>query len=225
MEPNLLKYIWKNSRHDQIFVLGIILASMPTYFLSLELPKQIVNGPIQGVGFDNPGDIATFMRITLPLPDFIYSGEPIVLFSGVDFERVGYLLVLSFAFLFLVTANGCFKLVVNTLKGRMGERVLRRLRFQLFDRVLRFPLSRFRRTKASEVSSMIKDEVEPMGQFIGDAFAMPLFEGGQAATALIFIFLQDVYLGILTIAIVVFQGLADTIIAQAHHSVEQAAPG
>jgi putative ABC transport system ATP-binding protein len=205
MEPNLLTYIWKNSKKEQTVALLIILASMPTYFLSLELPKQIVNGPIQGVGFDNPGDIATFMRITLPLPDFLYSGEPIVLFSGIDFERVGYLLALSISFLVLVSANGIFKLVVNTFKGRMGERVLRRLRFELFDRVLRFPLSRFRRTKASEVSSMIKDEVEPMGQFIGDAFAMPLFEGGQGATALMFIFLQDVYLGMLTIVVVLFQ--------------------
>ena len=205
MEPNLLTYIWKNSKKEQTVALLIILASMPTYFLSLELPKQIVNGPIQGVGFDNPGDIATFMRITLPLPDFLYSGEPIVLFSGIEFERVGYLLALSISFLVLVSANGIFKLVVNTFKGRMGERVLRRLRFELFDRVLRFPLSRFRRTKASEVSSMIKDEVEPMGQFIGDAFAMPLFEGGQGATALMFIFLQDVYLGMLTIVVVLFQ--------------------
>lgn len=205
MEPNLLKYIWKNSRRDQIVALVIILASMPTYFLSLELPKQIVNAPIQGLGFDNPGDVATFMRITLPLPDWIYSGEPIVLFSGIEFERIGYLLVLSFSFLLLVTANGYFKLIVNTFKGRMGERVLRRLRFELFDRVLRFPLSRFRRTKASEVSSMIKDEVEPMGDFIGDAYTMPLFEGGQAATALLFIFLQEFYLGCLTIIIVSFQ--------------------
>ncbi len=205
MEPNLLKYIWNNSRREQIVALIIILASMPTYFLSLELPKQIVNGPIQGVGFDNPGDIANFMRISLPLPDWIYTGEPIVLFSGIEFERIGYLMALSVTFLLLVTANGYFKLIVNTFKGRMGERVLRRLRFQLFDRVLRFPLSRFRRTKASEVSSMIKDEVEPMGQFIGDAYTMPLFEGGQAATALVFIFLQNTYLGILTIIIVVFQ--------------------
>ncbi len=205
MEPNLLKYIWNNSKRDQIVALLIILASMPTYFLSLELPKQIVNGPIQGVGFDNPDDVANFMRITLPLPDWLYAGDPIVLFSGIDLERIDYLFVLSISFLLLVTANGMFKLVVNTFKGRMGERVLRRLRFQLFDRVLRFPLSRFRRTKASEVSSMIKDEVEPMGDFIGDAYTMPLFEGGQALTALVFIFLQEFYLGCLTIIIVVFQ--------------------
>ena len=205
MEPNLLKYIWNSSRRDQIVVLMIILASMPTYFLSLELPKQIVNGPIQGLGFDNPGDTADFLRMTLPLPDWLYSGEPIVLFSGIELERIGYLMALAITFLVLVTANGFFKLLINTFKGRMGERVLRRLRFELFDRVLRFPLARFRRTKASEVSSMIKDEVEPMGEFIGDAYTLPLFEGGQAITALIFIFLQEFYLGCLTIIIVAFQ--------------------
>lgn len=205
LEPNILKYIWRNSKKEQLIALMIILASMPTYFLSLELPKQIVNGPIQGVGFDNPGDVANFMKITLPLPGFIWSGEPIVIFNGLELERVGYLMALSFSFLLLVTANGLFKLFINTYKGRMGERLLRRLRFQLFDRVLRFPLSRFRRTKASEVSSMIKDEVEPLGEFIGDAYTMPLFEGGQALTALVFIFLQEFYLGCLTIVIIVFQ--------------------
>ena len=34
---------------------------------------------------------------------------------------------------------------------------------------------------------MIKDEVEPLGGFIGDAFVQPAFLGGQALTALIFI--------------------------------------
>ncbi len=205
MEPNLLKYIWKHSRSDQIFILMVILASMPTYFLSLELPKRIVNGPIQGVGFENPGDVATFLRTSLPIPEWIYSGPPIVIFPGFELERVAFLMALSFSFLALVTINGLFKLYINTFKGRMGERLLRRLRFELFDRVLRYPMSRFRRTKASEVASMIKDEVEPMGEFIGDAYTMPLFEGGQAATALLFIFLQNVWLGLLTVVIIAFQ--------------------
>ena len=34
---------------------------------------------------------------------------------------------------------------------------------------------------------MIKDEVEPIGGFIGDAFILPAFLGSQALTALIFI--------------------------------------
>ena len=61
------------------------------------------------------------------------------------------------------------------------------MRFELVDRVLRFPPSIFKRVKASEVATMVKDEVEPLGGFIGDAFVQPALLGGQAVTALVFI--------------------------------------
>ncbi|MEM7214206.1 MAG: ABC transporter transmembrane domain-containing protein [Pseudomonadota bacterium] len=185
-------------------MLVIILASMPTYFLSLELPKRLVNEPIQGVGFENPGDTGFFLQMHLPFGETLF-GRPIMLFEGFEFERIGFLWALSISFLALVVANGLFKLYINTYKGRMGERILRRLRYELFDRVLRYPLSRFRRTRASEIASMIKDEVEPMGEFIGDAFTQPLFLGGQALVALLFIFLQNLYLGFATMIVIAFQ--------------------
>ncbi len=204
MERNLLKYVWTHSRSDQLWMVVIILASMPTYFLSLELPKRIVNNPIQGVGFENPGDTDFFLQFYLPFGETLF-GEPVMLFEGFEFERIGFLMALSFTFLGLVIANGLFKLYINTYKGRMGERILRRMRYELFDRVLRYPLSRFRRTKASEIATMIKDEVEPMGEFIGDAFTQPLFLGGQALVALLFIFLQNVWLGFATMVVIAFQ--------------------
>ena len=204
MESNLLKYIWKHSKSDQLWMLIVILASMPTYFLSLELPKRLVNGPIQGVGFENPDDVGVFLQTSLPFGETLF-GREIVLFSGFEMERISFLMALSITFLLLVIANGLFKLYINTFKGRMGERLLRRLRFELFDRVLRYPLSRFRRTRASEVASMIKDEVEPMGAFIGDAFTQPLFLGGQALVALLFIFLQNFWLGVATFVVIMFQ--------------------
>ena len=204
METNLLRYIWKNSRRDQIWMLFVILLSMPTYFMSLDLPKRIVNGPIQGTGFENPDDTQLFLTTYLPLPDWL-TGGPVMIFPGIPLERVPYLFALSVCFLLLVAANGQFKLYINTFKGRMGERLMRRLRYELFDRVLRYPLSRFRRTKASEIASMIKDEIEPMGNFIGDAFTQPLFLGGQALTGLVFIFIQNVPLGFVTLVVVLFQ--------------------
>ena len=69
--------------------------------------------------------------------------------------------------------NGWLKFQINTMKGWMGERMLRRLRYALYDHILRFPLSRFRRVKAAEMATMIKDEVEPLGGFIGEAFITP----------------------------------------------------
>lgn len=193
-----------HSRSDQLWMLVIILASMPTYFLSLELPKRIVNNPIQGVGFETPGATSRFLETHLPFGETIF-GEPVLLFSGFELERISFLFALSITFLLLVVANGLFKLYINTYKGRMGERILRRMRYELFDRVMRYPLSRFRRTKASEVATMIKDEVEPMGEYIGDAFTQPLFLGGQALVALLFIFLQNFWLGVATFVVVAFQ--------------------
>ena len=59
--------------------------------------------------------------------------------------------------------------------------------------------------KQAEIATMIKDEVEPLGGFIGDAFVQPAFLGGQALTALVFILTQSVYLGLVTVGVLVLQ--------------------
>ena len=204
MEHRLFKYIWRHSRREQIAILMIVLGSMPFYFLSLDLPKQIVNQGIQGEGFSGPGSTQSFLAFDLPFGDLL-TGSPVRLFDGFQLEQSGLLIALSFTFLLLVIVNGMFKLVINTQKGRLGERMLRRLRYELTDRVLRFPLPHLRRMKQAEVATMIKDEVEPLGGFIGDAFITPVFLGGQALTALTFIMVQSVWLGMVALAIVLLQ--------------------
>lgn len=200
MEPSLFAYIWRHSRAQQLAVVAVVLGSLPFYFLSLNLPALIVNGPIQGQGFETPGATQTFLALSLEL-----FGLSLPLFPGVPLERVPMLFALSTLFLALVCANGLFKFQVNTMKGRMGERLLRRLRHELVDRMLRFPLGHFRRVRQAEVASMVKDEVEPIGGFIGDAYAVPLFMGGQAATAMAFILIQSFWLGLIAAAVVFAQ--------------------
>ena len=41
---------------------------MIPYFMSFDLPKQIVNGPIQGKGFDDPNATQLFMHIAFNIP-------------------------------------------------------------------------------------------------------------------------------------------------------------
>ena len=91
---------------------------MIPYFLSFDLPKQIVNGPIQGEGFDQPGATQTFMDLSFSLP---WIGE-ISLFGGLELTRTQTLFALSMVFLLLVIINGLFKFYINTYKGRLGER-------------------------------------------------------------------------------------------------------
>lgn len=201
MENSLLRYIWNHTRPQQVWVLFIVLLSMVPYFAAFDLPKQIINGPIQGQGFETPDTTAAFMAFdfVLPLTDWHIRHE------GIPLDRMSMLMALSGVFLLLVVINGLFKFYINTYKGRLGERLLRRIRFELVDRVLRFPPSALKQLRGAEVSTMVKDEVEPFGGFTGDAFVQPAMLGGQAIAALFFIFLQNVWLGMIAGVMVAIQ--------------------
>lgn len=203
MEKSLARYIWSNTRRQQLWILAVVAVSMVPYFLSFDLPKQIVNGPIQGDGFENANATQTFMHLAYDIPLIGH----VEFFEGFQLNRLQMLMALSLVFLALVVLNGLFKFYINTYKGRLGERMLRRIRFQLIDRVLRFPPVHFKRVKSAEIATMIKDEVEPMGGFTGDAFVSPALLGGQALTALAFIIIQNFWLGMIAAAIVGVQAV------------------
>lgn len=178
MEPTLFRFIWKHSKRQQIIILMVTVLSFPILYYSLDLPKMIINQALQGTDWPQP------------LP-----------FTGVEMQQIPYLLALCFAFLALVIINNGIKFWLNTAKNLLGERMLRRLRYDLYLRVLRFRLPRFRQVSQGEIIPMITSEVEPLGNYIGDAIALPAFQGGTLCVYLYFIFAQDVLLGTAAIAL------------------------
>src|ERR671928_1685347 len=114
-------FILRYSLREQIYLVVVTLLSFPFLYYSLELPKVIINQAIAGKNF------------------------PWTIF-GIEFSRISYLVLLCVAFLVLVLANGWFKYHLNVRKGRVGERMLRRLRYDLYERLLRFPMRHFDRT-------------------------------------------------------------------------------
>jgi putative ABC transport system ATP-binding protein len=181
LEPGLYRFILRHSLRQQIVLLLVTLASFPFLYYSLKLPKTIINRAIEGKHF--PQD-----------------------FLGIDFDQVPYLMLLCGVFLLLVLINGAFKYYINTFKGQLGERMLRRFRYQLYQRLLRFPPSHFQKTSSAQIIPMITVECEQLGGFIGDAFAQPAFQGGQLLVMIIFIILQDPILGAAAIAMFPVQG-------------------
>jgi putative ABC transport system ATP-binding protein len=204
MDRNFFRYVWRYSKPAQLWILTVVLASFPIYFLALDLPKHIINGPIQGEGFANQTATAVFFKFSLPLPE-VLGGGALPLSPGIELDQISALVVLSLLFLALVCINGAFKFYMNLCKGRLGERMLRRLRYELIDRLIRFPISRFKRIKSTEIASMVKDEVEPLGGFIGEAFVTPVFLMGQALTVMAFILTQNIMLGMIALGIVGLQ--------------------
>ena len=176
MEPTVWKFIVRHSLRSQVVLLLLTLVSFPFLYLSLELPKIIINDAIDGSSFPRQ-------------------------FFGFDLEQIPYLMVLCVIFLFMVLLNGGLKFVNNVYRGTVGERMLRRLRFQLYQHVLRFPLPQFRRMSQGEIVSMVTAETEPLGGYIGDSVALPAFQGGTLLTLLAFMFIQDPALGLAAVAL------------------------
>ncbi|MFK7876125.1 MAG: ABC transporter transmembrane domain-containing protein [Paracoccaceae bacterium] len=149
-------------------------------YLTLELPKQIINGAI---GSDTP-EITTY---------------------GMTFSQIEYLLILCGCFLAAVLAHGLLKMRINTMKGVLAERLLRRFRYTLIARILRFPQPYFERTSQGELVSMVTAESEPMGGLMGDALAQPVLQAGQMLTILGFLFAQSVTFGLAACALIPLQ--------------------
>ena len=204
MERSLFGFIIRYSKREQLLIVPLVVASMLIYFATLDLPKTIINEAIQGKRFPVPDATVAFMKMHFTLPAFL-GGETLRLFDGVALHQLPYLLALTLSFLALIVVSGGLKFQINTMKGWLGERMLRRLRFSLFDQILRFPLARFRRVKSAELSTMIKDEVEPLGGFVGESLITPLFLAGEALTAMFFILYQHIYLGMVALGVVVAQ--------------------
>jgi putative ABC transport system ATP-binding protein len=181
LEPTIYRFILKHSLGQQFLLLVFTLLSFPFLYFSLDLPKTIVNQAIGGKQF----------------PQTIL---------GFSFDQITYLLLLCAVFLVLVFVNGAFKYFINTFKGRLGERMLRRFRFQLYHRLLRFPLTQFSKTSSAQIIPMITSECESLGGFIGDAFVTPAFQGGTLLTIIFFMFMQDPVLGAAAVALYPLQG-------------------
>ena len=176
MDRSLFRYILRHTWRDQAFLLVLTCISFPLIYINLELPKRIVNNAIQGKN----------------IPET---------WLGIPVTQVSYLMALSLLLLALITINGGLKYWINVYSGVVGERTLRRMRHDLYRQVLRFPLPQFKTMSAGEIIPMIVAETEPVGGFIGEAIVLPIFQGGLLVTYLVFIFNQDLWLGLAAIAL------------------------
>ncbi|MEQ9326380.1 MAG: ABC transporter transmembrane domain-containing protein [Rhodospirillales bacterium] len=182
MKRSLYRYILAFSKREQIVLVVTALISHPILYITFELPKVIINDAI-GAG----------------------PGSREVPYLGITVEQLEYLLLLCIALLVFVCINGGLKYFNNVYRGAMNERLLRRLRFILFHRILRFPVPQFRKLSQGEVVSMITAETEPVGGFFGDSIALPVYQGGILLTALGFIAVQDPIMGLIAVSTIPIQ--------------------
>ncbi|MBI3506781.1 MAG: ATP-binding cassette domain-containing protein [Proteobacteria bacterium] len=181
LDRSIFRYVIRFSIKDTLTICGLVAAAQLFYYITLDLPKNIMNQGIQGKNVKFPVDIAGL--------------------GWFSADQLGYLMWLCLLFFVAILINGALKQYVNSLKGKLGERLLRRLRFQLMARILRFPVPHFRKTSSGELIPMLTAEVEQIGGFMGDAFVQPLMQFGMLLTIAIFLFVQNPLMGLAAISL------------------------
>ena len=103
----VFRYVFRYTRRDQLLMVLIALLAMPILYVTLELPKRIINEAINGERF--PVDV-----------------------FGEALSQVEFLFLLCSLFLFMVCVNCALKYLVNVYKGRVAETLNRLMRWQLY---------------------------------------------------------------------------------------------
>ncbi len=176
MAEKLTTFAWRHSKRDQIIICLVTLVTFPTIYITLELPKMIINDAIEGDGF--------------PRSFWVF-----------EFDQIPYLFLLCGCYLAAIAFNNGLKFYLNLSRGILGERMLRRMRFELFQKVMARPLGRLRNTSPGEVVQMISAELAPIGDFIGAIFATPMMAGGSFMVYLGFIIMQNPLIGVAALSL------------------------
>ena len=168
---HLESFVVRATLRFQLRLVLLSLLTLPAAWLLLEIPKHIINRAIT----DADGD-----------------GHPEMTILGLTLGQVELLFALCASYLAVLTLSGIAKYAVNLARGRVSERLVRRLRLAVLRRA-RDERSPERR---ATLAAVVVQEVEPIGYFGGSLVVVPLVQGGTLVTSVVFLLLQNVALAL-----------------------------
>ena len=176
LDVGLLKSVLRYTRRQQALMIMLSLIAMPILYLTLELPKQIVNNALNSDSF--PVEVL-----------------------GQSVDQVIFLMLLCGLYLLAISLNGLNKYGLNVFKGYVAERFLRRFRLLVYRQWRNGPDA----SDQSEIVPILAQEVEPIGGFAADVLTLPILQGGTLLTILLFMFVQDPVLGAAALTVLPIQ--------------------
>lgn len=163
---SLETYILRATAKPQAKLVIISIMTLPTAWLLLEIPKHIINHA---------------------LADASDSGHVEMTILGFPLDRVALLFALCAGYLGALTLNGMVKYAATRSRGRVSERLVRRLRLG----VLRGARAGMTAEQRAHLSAVVVQEVEPIGYFGGSLAVVPVIQGGALLTSILFLMMQN----------------------------------
>lgn len=166
VRTTLETFVLRATLRQQVRLVAISVLTLPMAWMLLEIPKHIINHALS-----DPGG----------------RGLPGMSLPGLDVDRTGLLFALCAGYLGVLSLNGLIKYGASRIRGRVNERIVRRLRLSIL-REARDERSEERRATFAAVAIQ---EVEAIGYFGGGLVAVPIVQGGVFVTSVVFLLLQN----------------------------------
>jgi ABC-type multidrug transport system fused ATPase/permease subunit len=166
-DTSLERFALSFARGLQVWLVFVSALTVPITWLMLELPKHIINHAL--------ADDAQGMVIV-----------------GLALNPIQLLVALCAGYFMAVSANALFKYLANNLRGRINERIVRRIRLD----VVRSARYRRHKNERATLVAVAVQECEPIGYFGGSLLLAPLIQGGTLLVSFIFLLMQDVALAL-----------------------------
>jgi ABC-type bacteriocin/lantibiotic exporter with double-glycine peptidase domain len=166
-DTSLERFALSFARGLQVWLVFVSALTVPITWLMLELPKHIINHAL--------ADDAQGMVIV-----------------GLALNPIQLLVALCAGYFMAVSANALFKYLANNLRGRINERIVRRIRLD----VVRSARYRRHKNERATLVAVAVQECEPIGYFGGSLLLAPLIQGGTLLVSFVFLLMQDVALAL-----------------------------
>ena len=114
---------------------------------------------------------------------------------------VGQLFIYCLIFLLAVIFSSLLKLAVNGVQTVIGQRALTDMRRELYQHILRLPLSFFRKTPTGTVVACLVTELAASANFVGAAIAVPMSNILTLVAIGAYLIWLNALLGIVTLSI------------------------
>lgn len=164
LSPTLVSYVLSATARMQLPLILLSLLIIPATWFLLDIPKHIINHALADA-----------------------EGHTTMTFAGLHLDRLPLLAALCASYLAVLTASTLLKYLAGQIRGRINERLVRRLRVQI---VKRGRESRSSSEKAA-LAAVAVQEVEPIGYFGAGLLVVPLIQGGTLCASVAFLLVQN----------------------------------
>ncbi|HSI41527.1 MAG TPA: ABC transporter transmembrane domain-containing protein [Xanthobacteraceae bacterium] len=205
MPASVLRFIWSKNPAGHLKLLAMVLLLVSFNYVSLELPRLIVNGVTDAVSGQGKTDLR-LLELDVALPDEL-GGAVLWHTDGWPVDALGMLGGLCAMLLMLQLAQQQVSSVIDLNRLRVGEELARNLRAQVHDLMLRLRPEAPMKPRATELARLLRGEISGLGRFARSAFAQCFLSAGLIFSSVLLIFMQTTLLGIAALVILALNGL------------------